>query len=271
MNFENQHIIVTGGSSGIGKATAKLFFSKGSHISIIARNQIKLEEAKKEIEITRKNRHQQIYAVSADVSNYLQIKEAIEICVNKIKVPDILITSAGIANPGYFHELSNEIFEKSMSVNYFGSLYAIKSVLPSMKQQQGGQIIIVSSGAGLIGIYGYTSYSPSKFALRGLAESLRGELKLIGVRVAIVYPPDTDTPMLEAENKVKPPEMKRITATAQVLKAETVAKEIYKGVIKKSFTITPNLEIAIIEKLHSLLLPLINWYCDYIVNKERNM
>ena len=87
---------------------------------------------------------------------------------------DILILSAGMAYPGYFQELPIEIFEQTMAVNYWGSLYCIREILPKMIEQKYGKIIIISSGAGLIGSYGYTTYSPTKFALRGLAESLRG-------------------------------------------------------------------------------------------------
>lgn len=118
-----------------------------------------------------------------------------------------------------------------MATNYFGSLYCIKAALPAM--QANSHIVLVSSGAGLIGIYGYSAYSPSKFAVRGLAESLRGELK-VGVGISIIYPPDTDTPQLAEENKTKPPATKLITATAKVWSAEAVAKEIVKGIEKKT-------------------------------------
>ena len=87
-----------------------------------------------------------------------------------------------------------DVHERTMQVNYFGSLYCVNAVLPYMTKAQKGQIVLVSSGAGLVGLYGYTPYSPSKFALRGLAESMRQELKDQGIRVSIVYPPDTDTP-----------------------------------------------------------------------------
>jgi len=266
-NFDQKHAIVTGGSSGIGKATAQLLASEGAHISIIARNERKLEGAKAEIEAVRANPNQRIIAISADVADRIQAQEAIKTAIEQIGFVNLLITSAGIAQPGYFQEQPTEIFERTMAVNYFGSLYCIQAALPAMKQQLQGDIVLISSGAGLIGIYGYTTYSPSKFALRGLAESLRGELKLMGVNVSIVYPPDTDTPQLEEENKTKPIETQMITGTAKTWSAEKVALEIVQGIKKKSFAITPGLEMTLLSRFHSLLAPGINWYMDRIISK----
>jgi 3-dehydrosphinganine reductase len=103
--------------------------------------------------------------------------------------------------------------------------------------------------------------------LRGLAESLRGELKPLGIRVSIVYPPDTDTPQLAAENRTKPPETKLITETAGIWQAEAVAREIVKGIEKGTFAIAPGLEMKLLTRFHSLLTPVLNWYFDRIVNQ----
>ncbi|MDZ8079012.1 MAG: SDR family oxidoreductase [Nostoc sp. SerVER01] len=268
-NFDQKHAIITGGSSGIGKATAQLLASEGAHISIVARNQTKLEAAKAEIEALRAHPNQRVIAISADVADRVQAQQALKTAIDQIGFVNLLITSAGIAQPGYFQQLSTEVFERTMAVNYFGSLYCIRAALPPMQQQRQGDIVLISSGAGLIGIYGYTTYSPTKFALRGLAESLRGELKLMGVNVSIVYPPDTDTPQLEEENKTKPIETQIITGTAKIWSAEKVAFEIVQGIKKKSFVITPGLEMTLLSKLHSLLAPGINWYMDRIVAKSQ--
>ena len=267
MAFNQQHAIITGGSSGIGKATAKLLASQGANISIIARSMAKLEAAKAEIISAFPN--SAVFTVAADVADRVQAEQAIAAAIAQQGAPDILITSAGIAHPGYFQELPLEIFERTMAVNYFGTLYCIKAALPAMEQRQRGSIVLISSGAGLIGIYGYTPYSPSKFALRGLAESLRGELKVAGIQVAIVYPPDTDTPQLVEENKTKPPETQQITASAETWSAENVAIAIVKGIEKKQFAIAPGTEMSILHKLHSLIHPILNWQFDQIVTKVR--
>jgi 3-dehydrosphinganine reductase len=267
MKLDRQHAIITGGSSGIGKATAILLAKEGYNISIIARNQDTLETAKAEIAAVRVDSEQRIICISADVSKQAQIEQAITKTTEQLGAPDLLITSAGIAHPGYFHELPLQIFEETMAVNYFGTLYAIKSVLPLMIQKQQGHIAMISSGAGLIGIYGYTPYSPSKFALRGLAESLRGELKCWGINISIVYPPDTDTPQLVAENRTKPAETKLITGTAKTWSAEAVAAVIVNGIKRKEFAIAPGLEMKLLQVWHSLLAPILNLYFDQIVKK----
>ena len=264
-----EHAIITGGSSGIGKAVAQLLAQDGTNISIIARDRSKLNLAQQEIAAVTVSPQQQVLSFAADVAQLTEITSAIEMAIAQQGTPDLLITAAGIAIPGYFEDIPLETFEQTMRVNYFGSLYCVKAVLPAMKTAKQGNITFISSGAGLIGLYGYSAYSPSKFALRGLAESLRGELKLHNIKVSIVYPPDTDTPQLVAENKTKPPETKAITATADTWSAEGVAQEIVKGIKKQTFAITPGLEITVLNRFHSILFPLLNKYFDRLVVKIR--
>ncbi len=267
MTYHNQHVIITGGSSGIGKALAILLAQQGANITLIARDRQKLETARQEIMAVTLNPTQEIFTTTADVSHQPSIAQAITEAIAKLGTPKLLITSAGITHPGYFAQIPLKVFEQIMAVNYFGTLYSIKAVLPKMLERKSGSIVLISSGAGLIGIYGYSAYCPSKFALRGLAESLRGELKPQGINLTIVYPPDTDTPQLAAENKIKPAETKKITATAKILTAKAVAEQILWGVEHKRFAIAPGTELTILNRFHSLLTPLLNWYFDKIVSE----
>ncbi|MBD1912898.1 SDR family oxidoreductase [Leptolyngbya sp. FACHB-16] len=255
------HAIITGGSSGIGLATAHRLVQAGMNVSLVARDPGKLAIAQSALTPSST----QVQVFSADVSDRTQAEAAMAGAIAALGTPDLLITCAGIAHPGYFRELPIDIFEQTMAINYFGTLYCIRAVLPAMEVRQRGHLVLVSSGAGLVGLYGYTPYSPTKFALRGLAEALRGEVKPSGIGVSIVYPPDTDTPQLEAENRTKPEETKRITATAETWSADGVAQEILRGVERRVFAITPGTEMSVLNRLHSLLAPGLNWYFDRLV------
>jgi len=269
MDFYQKHVIITGGSSGIGKATAIMLAAEGAHLSIIARRQDVLLQAQAEIEAVKIFPEQRVVCLSASVTQFDEIQTAITKAIEELGPPTLVITSAGIAHPGYFQELPVNVFEETMNINYFGTLYAIQAALPSMLEQQQGHIVMISSVAGLIGVYGYSAYSPSKFAVRGLAESLRGELKPFDIGVSIVYPPDTDTPQLAAENLTKPYETKLITSSTKIWKPEEVAQVIINGIKRKDFAITPGGEAKILQIGHSLLAPIIHRYFDRIVNQKK--
>lgn len=268
MNSNPEHAIITGGSSGIGKVIALQLAEQGSCVSIIGRSQTRLQLAKAEIEQARSSARQKVVAVEGDVSDHIQAEQAIQTAIEELGPPRLLVTSAGIAHPGHFQELPIDVFEAAMSTNYFGTLYCIRAVLPVMEQQRSGHLCLISSAAGLVGLYGYSAYGPSKFAVRGLAESLRAELKPMGIGVSVVYPPDTQTPQLVEENKTKPAATKAITATAKAWAAGDVAQLILQGVQQNRFEISPGIEIKVLTRLHSLIAPLLNSYFDRIIARH---
>jgi 3-dehydrosphinganine reductase len=267
--FIGRHAIITGGSSGIGRATGLVLARAGADVSIIARSPAKLEAARGDIASARMSRDQKVGAFVADVGDLGQIASAVTAAGAQIGAPDILVTSAGIAACGYFGDLPIHVFGETMATNYFGTLYAIRTALPAMEARRAGHIVLVSSGAGLMGIYGYTPYSPTKFAVRGLGESLRAELRPRGIRVSVVYPPDTDTPQLEQENRSKPVETGAITRAARTWSADGVARAIVRGIEQGAFMITPGLEMTLLGRLHSLLAPALNRYFDRLARRAR--
>lgn len=265
--MKRRHAIITGGSSGIGLEIAKLLLQEGCSVSIIARDNTKLQNAYEELLALCPDPSVTVGWYSSDVTDKNGIVATIRTVVDTTGVPDLLITSAGVTRPGYFQELSTEIFEQLMSVNYLGTVYSVKAVVPYMQDQGHGHIVMISSGAGLVGMFGYSAYSPSKFAVRGFAESLRAELKVYGITVAVVYPPDTDTLQLREELPYKPPETRAITGSAGILSAAKVAQEIINGIKKNRFSITPGASMKILGVTHSLVNPVLRFYFDYLVKK----
>lgn len=260
-----RHAIITGGSSGIGKAMAVQLAREGAHVSILARSAAQLEKARAEIQAASGQPSGSVTALVADVTDEPQITAAISRAIGLNGAPDLLVTSAGIAAAGLFTEMPDDAFRDTMAVNYFGTLYAIRAALPAMRGRRSGSIVMISSGAGLVGIYGYTAYSPTKFALRGLAESLRSELMTMGIHLAIAYPPDTDTPQLAAENETKPPATRLITQTARTWIADDVARTILTGVRRRAFEITPGATLRLLARYHSLVNPILRWHFHRLV------
>jgi len=129
-----------------------------------------------------------------------------------------------------------------MSVNYFGSAQVSHAVVSGMKGRREGGILFVSSQGGLCGVFGFAAYSASKFALRGLAESLAMELKPYNVSVTMGFPPDTDTPGFAKENIDKPKETQLISESAGLQSPESVAKGLLSSTLKGQFISTLGVE-----------------------------
>jgi 3-dehydrosphinganine reductase len=253
MDYQNKVALVTGGSSGIGLALAQALSAKGAHVWIIARRQNQLEAALATIEKARQSPKQIFGEVAGDVSDWEQVSSAVDKVTQAAGVPDLLINSAGITHPGYFQDLDMSIFRSMMEVNYFGTVHAIKACLPGMLQRKSGYIVNISSVAGFLGVFGYTAYGASKFAVAGFSDVLRSEMKPYGIHLSIVYPPDVDTPQLAYENKIKPVETKAISGNSNVMTPEEVARTILKGVERGKYVILPGMEASLVYRLSGIL------------------
>uniref|UniRef100_A0A493T638 3-dehydrosphinganine reductase n=2 Tax=Anas platyrhynchos TaxID=8839 RepID=A0A493T638_ANAPP len=176
LKLPGAHVVVTGGSSGIGKCIAIECYKQGAFITLIARDENKLLQTKKEIEKYSVNDKQVVLCISVDVSkDYEQVENVLKQAQEKLGPVDLLVNCAGTSVTGKFEAIEVNSFERLMAVNYLGSVYPSRAVISTMKERRMGRIVFVSSQAGQLGLFGYTAYSPTKFALRGLAEALQME------------------------------------------------------------------------------------------------
>lgn len=241
INLNGKHCVITGGSSGIGWELCVEALQQGAHVSIIARNMKRLNDAKTELENLRNSnpslKDSKINIESVDISaDYNSTKEAFDRLVEKVGPVDVLINNAGIFKCSEFSETTAKEFDDMMRINFLGSVYCTKAVVDSMKSRRSGRIVFVSSQAGQIGVFGYSAYSSTKFAMRGLAECLQMELKPFNIYVTLSYPPDTNTPGLESENVTKPEETKAIADTSGLLEPKLVASSIVSALKLGSFS-----------------------------------
>jgi len=237
--FSNKLAFITGGSSGIGLATANLMAAEGCNLVLFARGQKMLDEACKTIKTKMDSTSQKVNAVSMDVADNTDVQQKIKIAIEKFGTPDILINSAGVGSGNYFENISYEQFDRLMKINVYGTRNTISAILPFMKQKGGGHIVNLSSVAGHIGMFGYTLYCTSKYAIVGFSECLRSELKRFNITVTLVCPPEVKTPFVEAEAQTLPPEARVVKNLAGLLTPEQAAKAIVRGIKRKKFLVVP--------------------------------
>ena len=270
MSYQGKRVLITGGSSGIGLALGRQLAAAGAEISILARDPEKLAWAASELDGARSNGSPEISTMSIDVRDQEQVAAGLTSWLDRGGPPDYLFNSAGVAHPGYAHELDLEIFHWMMDVNYFGSVHVTQELLPAMLSRGQGHVVNLSSVAGFLGVYGYTAYGASKFAVRGYSDALRAELKSRGVKVSIVFPPDTQTPQLDYENQFKPAETKALAGSDNPLSADEVARVILNGVARGRYVIIPGLGNWMYYWLSGALGPILYPVMDIFVNQARN-
>jgi len=184
LDLQNQVVLITGGSRGLGFLLAREFARAGARVAFCGRDPEQLRKAQEELELTGHD----VYPVRCDVSDRDQVERMIDDVTQYHGRIDILINNAGIMEVGPIQTMDLENFERAMKVMFWGPLYAIHSVLPSMLARKNGTIVNITSIGGKISFPHLLPYSAAKFALVGLSEGLQAEVKNQGVNVITVVP-----------------------------------------------------------------------------------
>tara|TARA_B100001057_G_scaffold228133_1_gene228428 strand:+ start:314 stop:1018 length:705 start_codon:yes stop_codon:yes gene_type:complete len=207
MNLKGKHILLTGGSLGIGKETAKILVEKGAKVLITGRSAHRLEEAAK---------YTGAQTLVFDISDQKNISEYAQQCIEALvgKV-DALINNAGIGTFQKIEDVTSSDFEQIFSTNVFGLALLSKSIISVMKEQKSGTIINIGSSASVKGFAGGSVYAASKFAVRALTQCWQAELRPFNIRVCQLNPSEVTTAFYNEErqeraevyNKLSPKEI----------------------------------------------------------------
>lgn len=267
-NFKSKHILIFGGSAGLGEALVLRLSSQEVHLSIASRTESRLKETQDKCLKINSKTTCDYYIV--DITIEEQIKKCIEESIQKWGFPSLIINCAGIAHPGFIDDMPMETYIKDMNLNYFGNLKLLKEVINQYKVKKDSikddniDIVCVGSCLGIIGSIGYTTYCPTKYALKGLLDSLRFEL--LGTKINLHYygPSNMLTPGLIEENKTKPKIVSDMENNVKNISADEGAHILLSNLDKYMITSEPDLELLKISTnfmcqhsiLDCLLLPI---------------
>lgn len=224
--FKDKVVIITGASSGIGKATAIAFAKEGATTVLVSRSKDKLDRVAEEI----RSFNPSVLIIPSDVSKQDSVTNIVETVINEHGRIDILFNNAGSSLVG---RIDDEGFientKKMFDVDFFGTVYVTKAVLPVMQRQGSGHIMNMSSVVGRKAFPHFGGYSSAMHAITGFTDSLRQELRDTGINVSTIHPALTQTPLLDHVNpQDMPPPFRRFTP----ISVETVAEAVLNGVYK---------------------------------------
>lgn len=195
MDIETAQALVTGGSSGIGLATAKLLVGKGARVAICGRDRAKLERAAGEIGAL---------AIHADVSVENDVREMVDTVVDTFGDYNVLINNAAFGNWDKLIDMKLDDMQQLFATNVFGAMLVARESARHFVKKSYGNIVNVASSAGVRGYAGATAYAGSKFALRGMTECWRAELRPSNVRVMLINPSEVQTPFSKGRRTPSP-------------------------------------------------------------------
>lgn len=264
--MKDKVVIVTGGSSGIGKALAERFGASGSKILITGRHKEDLDKTVNELREKKITIHAFQGDVSIEKTNMAMAQEAIRL----YGTIDILINNAGISMRALFSEVDMIVVRKVMDTNFFGAMYATKYCLPEITKNK-GSIVGISSIAGFLGLPGRTGYSSSKFALNGFLSVLRTELLDTGVHVLTACPGFTASNIRKhALTKDGHEQGESPRTEEKMMTAEECAHHIYRAVVKRKRTLVLTGQGRLAVWLNKWWPTMADRLVYYVMAKEKN-
>jgi short-subunit dehydrogenase len=226
--FKEKVIVVTGASSGIGRATSLALAGYGSKVVLAARSIDKLNSLKEEIT----SKGGQALVIKTDMCSPDDTDRMIKETIRKWGRIDILIACAGLYAQDVTDELDIQKYQQSINVNFFGTFNSVKSILPEMKHQRNGHIVIINSLDAKKGIVGDGPYVSAKAALDGFGDVLRQEMKPFNIKVTSIFPGRVNTPMIESI---------KVPAISRKIPPEKVARAILRAIKgNKAIVIVPS-------------------------------
>ena len=229
--MKDKVVIITGASSGIGKALAYKFASEGSKVVIGARNHEKLIEIAEEIKLSGG----EVAFAQTDVSKEADCKNLILTAIERYGKIEILINNAGISMRALFKDVELPVIKELMDVNFWGMVYCTKYALPFILEQK-GSIVGVSSIAGMKGLPGRSGYAASKFAIKGFLESVRIENLKKGLHVLVAHPGFTTSNIrMTSRGSDGSQQGESPRDEAKMMTSEKVADKIYQAVRKRKY------------------------------------
>ena len=264
--MKNKVIVITGSSSGIGEACARMFASQGSKVVLAARNEKRLLQITQEL----LDDGSEAISVVTDVSVEEDCKNLIDKTINHFGKIDVLINNAGISMRAILNELDTSVIRKVMDINFFGTVYCTKYALPYVLKEQ-GSVVGVSSIAGYKGLPGRCAYSASKFAMQGFLESLRVENLKNKLHVLIACPGFTSSNIrntaLDKDGLVQSASPRD---EQQMMGPHQVAKHIYQSVKKRQNSLVLSMNGKLTVFLNKLFPKLVDRLIFNHLNKEPN-
>ena len=227
LSMKGKVVVITGASSGIGRALAKNFFYRGASLALAARRIDQLESLKVELQ------NADILCVKTDVANEADCKELINRTFKKFGRIDVLINNAGVSMRTLFRDMDLEVIHRLMNVNFFGTVYCTKYALPYLLKSQGSLVGVISI-AGHVGLPGRSAYSASKFAVRGFLDSIRIEHLHSGLHVLVAAPGFTASEIRKvALTSDGTPQGETPRDESAMMSAEECANQIVNAIIKR--------------------------------------